>query len=255
MCTVTVLALPSNPQDHAADGMRLRVVCNRDELRTRAAALPPVLRSFGVRQAILPIDATAGGTWIAANDAGLILALLNVNAQPAMAKGAVRLSRSTIIPSLLHCATLAGALHASARIQASQFPPFRLVLIDQNAAASVIGDGCRLTVEKPVGIRAPLLFTSSGLGDRLIEPPRRELFEQLFSCESEWLSSQQRFHAHTWEKHPELSVCMSRADARTVSRTCVELNADRARVSYEPLDDADTRAIHWLDLKLRGGGI
>ena len=47
----------------------VRVVCNRDELRSRAAALPPRVCTFGERRAVMPIDLVSGGTWIAANRA------------------------------------------------------------------------------------------------------------------------------------------------------------------------------------------
>src|SRR3712207_9571694 len=56
-----------------------RVAFSRDELRVRLAGLPPGVGVFGARRAVHPTDAAAGGTWIAVNDAGLVLFLLNVN--------------------------------------------------------------------------------------------------------------------------------------------------------------------------------
>jgi hypothetical protein len=61
MCTVTVIPL----------SFGIRVACNRDESRERPAAMSPELRIFGGNQALLPIDPTGGGTWIAASEAGL----------------------------------------------------------------------------------------------------------------------------------------------------------------------------------------
>src|SRR5262249_44773985 len=69
MCTLTVLPL---------EGDRTRLAFNRDELRTRPEALPPQWTHHGSRSAVHPIDPVSNGTWIAANDAGLALALLNV---------------------------------------------------------------------------------------------------------------------------------------------------------------------------------
>src|SRR5262249_13957501 len=73
MCTVSIVALnePGN--------RRLRLACNRDELRSRPAALPPLVRNCDERQAIMPIDPVSDGTWIAVNDAGIAATLLNVN--------------------------------------------------------------------------------------------------------------------------------------------------------------------------------
>src|SRR5688572_26484109 len=95
MCTVSVIALPG------VDG-GFRLACNRDELLTRPAALPPEVRMFRERRGAMPIDPTSGGTWIAVNDAGLAVALLNVNRRGPQ-KFSDRTSRGRIIPSLLHC--------------------------------------------------------------------------------------------------------------------------------------------------------
>ena len=75
MCTVT--ALPAALLASASDSLLLRVVCNRDEHLTRAPALPPTVWAAGARRALMPIDPSSGGTWIAANDAGLVFAVLN----------------------------------------------------------------------------------------------------------------------------------------------------------------------------------
>src|SRR3954470_11307501 len=55
----------------------LLVVMNRDERRDRAPARPP-RRWRGQGEAFTaPVDGTAGGTWIAVTDSGVVLALLN----------------------------------------------------------------------------------------------------------------------------------------------------------------------------------
>src|SRR5437667_7263119 len=49
---------------------------NRDEKFTRSTALPPAIVDLADRRAIFPRE-REGGTWIAANDAGVCLALIN----------------------------------------------------------------------------------------------------------------------------------------------------------------------------------
>src|SRR5438034_10195263 len=49
---------------------------NRDERFTRSTALPPAIVDLADRRAIFPRE-PEGGTWIAANDAGVCLALVN----------------------------------------------------------------------------------------------------------------------------------------------------------------------------------
>src|SRR5206468_9651830 len=95
MCTVTVIRLPHDPAraggGRSAPGWGgrprggIRVASNRDELRSRAPGLAPEVRGFGSRRAMMPIDPVSGGTWIAVNDAGLAMTLLNANfAQPVL---------------------------------------------------------------------------------------------------------------------------------------------------------------------------
>jgi Transport and Golgi organisation 2 len=248
MCTVTIIPL----------GNGIRMACNRDESPLRPAALPPRLATFGRRRALLPIDPVSGGTWVAANDAGLVVTLLNFYAAPHDRNApAPKRSRGTIIPSLLDAATLAEAFERSGAILAADFADFRLVLADRKAVAEVLLDRARLVRKPPVRIDGPLLFTSSGLGEDVVGPPRRALFEGFFvarACPSpsakrgacagplawrsgsdvreNWRAQQDAFHRHSWPDRRHLSVCMRRPDARTVSYTVVEHDGDNVRMMY-----------------------
>src|SRR6266567_2239609 len=66
MCTVSFLP----------NSQGFYLVMNRDEKRDRLAALPPEVIELECHRAIFPWEPT-GGTWIAANDAGVCLALVN----------------------------------------------------------------------------------------------------------------------------------------------------------------------------------
>src|SRR5512139_3976242 len=169
MCTMTFLGL--------AEGLRLG--CNRDELRTRPRAEPPREVRFGSRRAILPIDPQGGGTWIAVNDAGLVMALLNryPDSLP-MPSGPV--SRGEIIPSLLHHGRLDEAVAAASKLPADRYAPFRLLVADRGSVVELVELDGRLTVHPARSLERPLLFTSSGLGDHVVEGPRRALFESMF---------------------------------------------------------------------------
>lgn len=226
MCTLTVLALP---------GDRVRLAMNRDEQRTRAAALPPVARQIGCRTAVLPIDPTTGGTWLAVNDAGLALALLNVNPQDPKFDRPAR-SRGTIIPALLESATPAAALSLLEQtIRYTDYAPFRLVLIGSGIGADVRWDGRESMVLNRLVGGVPLLFTSSGLGDHVVEGVRREHFEQLMNCPPDrWEQAQDEFHRNRWPDRPHLSVNMARDDACTVSHAVIELGVRSATFIYHP---------------------
>ena len=238
MCTVTVVPARET----------IRLACNRDELRSRPAAQPSRIERFGPRRAVLPVDPTSSGTWVAANDAGLVLTLLNVNPGNGLATSAARLSRGNIIPALLHADTPLAAASSALALDAAQYAPFRLVLVNWREAVAVHSDGARIRLVWRTVLTSPQLFTSSGLGDQAVEGPRRQLFGEFFDRPGDRLAQQEAFHRHRWPDRPHLSVCMDRQDARTVSHTVVSLGQDRITLAYRP--DAPDRPAETLTLTL-----
>jgi uncharacterized protein with NRDE domain len=210
-------------------------VCNRDERRTRPDALGPSLRRVRGRTAAFPLDPLSGGTWIGINDAGLVLALLNRTVD-AVAVDRPRRSRGIIIPPLLAHDTLDAVVERANRIVPGRFEPFRLVAVQGTALAVVTSDGHELYCEAGAMDR-PLMFTSSSLGDVRVEWPRRELFERMVvrAPVAERGKQQDRYHRHRWRARPALSVLMARQDARTVSRTVVEIQPGRISLRYQAL--------------------
>jgi hypothetical protein len=227
MCTVTLIPCSNGREDI------LRIACNRDESRSRPRAFPPELRIFGDRRAVLPIDPASGGSWIAVNDAGLAMVILNRNSSD-MPVNPAPLSRGAILPHLLHCDSLRSSEQLALDLNGYCFAPFRLILINRTEGSVIDGGGSALPATQHLGISRPLMFTSSGLGDAIVEGPRRRLFGEMFP-EPRWCPEQQDlFHRHSWPSANHLSVCMRRADARTVSHTVVELGRETAVMTYSP---------------------
>lgn len=226
MCTVSIV-----PADRA-----VRLVCNRDERRGRSEALPPTSRNARRRVATFPVDPDGGGTWIAVNDAGVAAALLNQTPLAgASAPGAHLRSRGSVIPSLMHHGSWAAALAEAATLDATAFAPFRLLIVQGRVLGVVSSDG-RCLSSAMRDIDRPVLFTSSSLGDMVVEAPRALLFARFMDTRpSLRVRAQDRFHRHRWPHWPAGSVLMERADARTVSRTVVALAGGLASLRYEAL--------------------
>lgn len=229
MCTVTVLRV----------GDMLRLVCNRDESRQRPSAYSPLITLAGRLHALMPQDPAGRGTWIAANSAGLVFAILNTYPEtPRIESDPHRISRGLIIPSLLECAMLPEVAARLDGVVPSQFAPFRLLVAGAREVLEFVIRGDRLDpLAHP--FTDPLLFTSSGLGDALVDGPRRLLFEQMFATTRDLAAQQDAYHAHRWRDRPALSVHMSRPDACTVSTTTVEVTSRQVRMIYEPSHGAD----------------
>ncbi|MBX3356921.1 MAG: NRDE family protein [Phycisphaeraceae bacterium] len=242
MCTVTVVA----PRFRRAAGSArehsplLRLVCNRDERRTRPAATPPIVITAGPRSALAPIDPQSGGTWIGVNDSGLIATLLNANPSPGIPASAPR-SRGELVPLALAESSISEALTSLHSIDPAAYPPFSLFIAARGESAVLTSDSRTLRISSRAPLGRPLMLTSSSLGDHMVEPRRRRLFESIVARADDPSAAQDRFHTHTWPTRPHLSVLMSRPDARTVSRTVIELWDHSASLDYSPIpEDAST---------------
>ena len=110
-------------------------------------------------------------------------------------------------------------------------------------AGVLASDGLTLSVET-VDVSRPVMLTSSSLGDDVVEAPRRRLFERLVvRNEGAWLRAQARFHAHQWPSRPEVSVRMERPDARTVSRSQIDVTSQASELCYDPLGSAEPSVV------------
>jgi len=241
MCTVTVLP-PAALAGGGVDEAVLRVLSNRDELRSRPAAHAPEVHSIDGHRVIMPIDPAGGGTWIAASDRGLVYTLLNANPRPAAGKaretstaGDGR-SRGLIIPALASAACVSEALERALSLDVSLFNPFRLLLIDRYQLIECWPDAAGLRHRRTI-LHGPLMRTSSSLGDAVVQAPRRTLFRRFFGSTAAPRAAQDAFHDHQWPARKAVSVRMERADARTVSRTTIELGSELAHVSYQAEGD------------------
>jgi hypothetical protein len=234
VCTVTVVPVPGG----------FRLACNRDERRDRPPAHVPALHALARRRAAFPVDPVGGGTWIGVNEAGLAAALLNRSSDPAIpARRKAPRSRGLILPQVLECASLAEAIELTATLDACDFDRFRIVMAEHHGAAIVTSDGETLSVEA-ADLCRPMMLTSSSLGDALVDRPRRWLFERMFATdEGSWLSAQDRFHRHQWRSHPEISVRMERADARTVSHAVVQVVGRSIELRYRAIGSARSMTV------------
>jgi len=192
----------------------------RDEQRSRRDGLAPAWRTLDSgRRAIWPTDADAGGTWVAARDDGVVLALLNRNIPPNGRPPGTR-SRGAVIPDLIDLDSPGAMLGELARTDLVGVSPFRLLAIDAGGSGAVVTwDGLELSAATPS--HAPLCLASSGLGDGLVQV-RLPLFDEVVGADPT-PERQDAFHRHRWDDRPEVSVLMSRRDARTVSITTIEV--------------------------------
>lgn len=239
MCTVTIIPLAARGDQPVGGRTAFRLVTNRDESRRRPPALPPRCISLSDdHQAVWPIDPTGGGTWIAASTSGLTLAATNINPPHIThSSRAGQSSRGLLIPELITAAHAEPAIARLHTIDLSVFPPFRIIAVDGRAIVTAVwADDVLGIVEQPL---EPACFVSSGLGDDIVSD-RLPLFDAMLDEHGPTPAMQDAFHRHHWPDRPEASVLMSRAEARTVSTTIVEMRpaARGAAAIMDYRDDA-----------------
>jgi hypothetical protein len=240
MCTVSIV-----PRDAG-----FRLVCNRDERLDRADAERPRVRRLAENAALWPGDPASGGTWIGVNDRGLAAAVLNRHGARRVDRGAAPHSRGTIVPRLLAAGELASLVAEAALLAPADYEPFMLLAVQGHALAVITSTASEMTLSIGDLLR-PVVFTSSSLGDRLVERPRRALFAHIVEHSAAPLAAQARYHRHRWRDWPEISVLMSRPGAATVSRTTIDVFAGTVAMRYEAITDDSRLCTHFRNAHFR----
>jgi hypothetical protein len=109
-----------------------------------------------------------------------------------------------------------------------------VVAVAGHDVVTATSDGVRIEIGSRT-LHRPVAFTSSSFGDSAAERMRLPLFDALVSHAADPLKGQQQFHAHRWPRCSTFSVLMCRDDARTVSRSTIDVRAGVASFAYEPL--------------------
>jgi len=220
MCTVSVLSTPQS---------RFRLVCNRDESRSRPIENPPSLIKCGDRLSIMPTDPKSGGSWVGVNDAGLVATLLNLNPQ-----GSAPLNRPAtrgqVVPlSLSRADTVSSRELILESLDPLHMGRFRLIVLDSQNVVEIISDGSRFHSSIRPRPEAAMVFTSSSLGDEVVAPQRLRAFKKLHPFDE---ANQDAFHQYRCPNNSAMGVMMSRADARTTSRTTIDFKEEQATLSH-----------------------
>jgi hypothetical protein len=227
MCTMTWIREPGGYQ----------VFFNRDERRTRKAAAPPALRRHSGRRFIAPLDGDHGGSWLAANECGLTLALHNGygdSAHEPAAPSREYVSRGLLVTALIDAPSAEEALGRLGREDLRPFRPFLLTAfaVDGTAVlASWLGHS--LSREALDDDAQPLV--SSAFDTAQVRTRRIELFRRMRQeLAAEPAELHLAFHASHVPRRGAYSPCMHRPDAATVSFSRVRVASPRVEFHYAP---------------------
>lgn len=218
MCTVSWV--------HEDRGYQL--LCNRDEKKIRKPALAPEVFSHDGVRYVAPRDGDHGGTWLASNERGLTLCLLNGQGQ---IRHTPLRSRGLLLPDLILARSRWQVADLLMARDLSAYAPFTLVAIEPHQPALIVEwDGLEQCIRADGDKLAPLVSSSFDLEgvkqSRLSEFQRlveRGNVEQLFS-----------FHESHGTRPDAYSTCMHRGDAETVSFSWVRVSDKEIDFFYTP---------------------
>jgi Transport and Golgi organisation 2 len=229
---------------------------NRDEKLTRKReTAPQVLDRSGVRF-IAPADGDFGGTWLAVNEFGVSVSLLNgANLTQSIVPSNGQRSRGFVIPEIIAGQSSAAIRAHIRKLDLSRFSAFTMVILDFEATTMLEWNGAALTWS--FGNRHRPL-TSSSFDTEAVQQERRKNFNRL-RCAAGPINAEllYAFHSSHNPARGPYSVCMHRDDAETVSFTSIRVTRSRASVLYHPGAPCRMAGDTWvtqLQLTRRGPG-
>jgi Transport and Golgi organisation 2 len=227
MCTVSWI--------HTPGGYHL--LCNRDEKKTRASALGPRIQARGWVRFIAPMDTEFGGTWIAVNEFGVSVCLLNganLTGGPLPTLRQHSRSRGLLVRELIWAQSIDECALCLKQLDLAPFAPFTVVFLQPNKPATIAEwDGDNTTVIPSGESLMPL--TSSSFDPEDVRKARWSEFARRAAARGDIDPALlHAFHASHGTNRDAYSTCMHRADAETVSFSWIIVDRDGIRFTYCP---------------------
>lgn len=207
---------------------------------------------------LAPLDGDFGGSWLAANEYGLTLALHNGYAgddRNAVEPAGGFVSRGLLLTSLIDAGGCAEVVQRLRREELGRYRSFLLTAFAPGSGpvlARWIGGALQLDAK---ATPSPPLVSSAFDGER-VRARRAELFRRMRRARHpDPESLHLAYHRSHAPRRGALSPCMHRPEARTVSFSWVRVDQEQVRFAYAPhppclgLPPGDP-----FRLKIRGAG-
>ena len=207
---------------------------NRDELNTRSQALPPSIQSTQIDvdnaiSYISPTDTDAGGTWIAVNEFGFSICLLNHYQFEQIPTYKNWISRGEVVRQFVITSDLNNAESQFMNMDLNDYRAFRMFIIERSGQNRLfVWDGHQARVER--NVTSPK--SSSSVDAKNVKEYRKKLFFDLNLAERKNTQSYLNYHSSHIPIKSKASVCMHRKDASTVSLSVIKANAESVSFAY-----------------------
>lgn len=202
---------------------------NRDERVSRSHAELPSIQEVNDVQYLSPTDTDAGGTWIAANQYGVTVCLLNHYQFEQIATYKQWTSRGEIVRSFATTENLAVVERQFQKLELNDYRAFRMFVIDRSGNNRLcVWDGHQARVE--IDVDTPK--SSSSVDAKHVKSVRKQLFNDLGLSGSKDANQFIKYHSSHIPAKSMDSVCMHRDDANTVSFSHVKVSVNLVEFAY-----------------------
>jgi len=225
MCTVSWFITPKGYE----------LFFNRDESKSRAEARMPEKLTSATVDFLSPTDMQGGGSWVATNQLGITVCLLNLYTEIDLVESEHYYSRGKIIRDIAHLASLDEIYQHVTKFDLSLFRTFRVFAIDSSGKNIVIAwNGKKLTLEHDT--TAPK--SSSSVDTQKVVAGRKD------STDRADFFAYQRSH----EPNKNYSVCVHRELTQTVSLSHIVV--DNQNVSFDYYNGSPCESLEPISQKI-----
>ena len=239
MCTLTW---------HRTASRGYEVFFNRDEKKTRTRAEPPTRREAGGVRFLAPRDPDGGGTWMLANERGMVICLLNRWHEEAGPPARTMESRGQLVWELASLENLPAVEEHLRAVDLSRYRPWTLVAFDEVGEGGWEWNGHSL---RETALEMPLCSSSFRFEE--VRTARQVRFSDLRASPPESEGLLESFHAGSGEVPSAWTVRMCRSDAQTMSRSHVVVQEGKVTWKYwaEGPELVDEPVLTEMELGLR----
>jgi hypothetical protein len=202
---------------------------NRDESRLRGPEIPAAPHQWDGAHLVAPLDSDQGGTWIAANEFGVTVAVLN-RYGPEMTGIPGRRSRGQLVRSLAPLATPGAVRRRLAELLLTDYQPFTLATTGPNSPVYLLAWNGETLEERAVELPG-LVAISSGYSAEA-EAARRQTLSQIQAGGPLTPAVLEAFHRSHLPARGPLSPCMHREEAETRSFCRVTVTGDSVGIRH-----------------------
>lgn len=218
MCTVSWFTTPTGYE----------LFFNRDESRKRTEALPPESFVGETCEFLSPTDEQGGGSWMAVNQFGITVCLLNLYMDIDLIESDHFISRGQVIRDIADVSSLEEVYQRVSNFNLLQFRTFRVFAIDVEGKNTLLSwNGKELIVENDT--LTPK--SSSSVDTEAVRDGRKAMFREAglqFSKDRNAFFDYQRGH----EPNKNYSVCVHRELTKTVSMSHIVVDNEVVNYDY-----------------------